>query len=307
MWSINKSERGLLTKGYSTPVVLRGQKPELRSGLRPGLRAFTLIELLVVIAIIAILASLLLPALTRAKVKAQAIECMSNQKQICLAWKLYVDDNRGKFPPNVDQQQQTLDSWCDGQMTWGANWPDNIDWAMMMNSLVGPYVSAQANVYKCPADRWYCQEPGGMMPRVRSMSMNAFIGMETSVLTAQKTVTGGVWGGAATGFMAYESESDLNNPAPSMLWLTVDEQADSINDGFFLFNIAHPNFGDGPADYHDGSCGFSFVDGHAEIHRWMARQYFPPVKKATWSNSNTEPGSGPDCQWMVQHTSALPP
>lgn len=145
-----------------------------------------------------------------------------------------------------------------------------------------------------------------MQPRVRSISMNAFVGMESYVLTPQQTVTGSVWGGAATGFMAYESENDLINLSPAMLWLTVDEQADSINDAFFLFNIAHPNFGDGPADYHDGSCGFSFVDGHAEIHRWMAPQYFPPVSKATWSNSNTEPGNGPDTQWMVQHTAALP-
>jgi len=302
MLSIGKPRGGLRSDKHSTPMDSCCLNLPAR-----GRSAFTLIELLVVIAIIAILAALLLPSLARAKIRAQAIECMSNQKQIALAWKLYVDDSLGKFPPNVDQQNQTLSSWCDGVMTWSPNWPDNVNAALMMNSLVGVYVAAQANVFKCPADRWFCQETNAMLPRVRSISMNAFIGMETTVLTPQKTVVGSVWGGAATGYMAFESENDLINPVPSMLWLTIDEQADSINDAFFLFNIAHPTFGDGPADYHDGCCAFSFVDGHAEIHRWQSLQYFPPVKQDTWSNSNTEPGSGPDAQWMVQHTSALPP
>ena len=305
MRGIKITQRGLFTKRDSTPVVLRDQRKALAFGWRGGHYAFTLIELLVVIAIIAILAGLLLPALTRAKVKAQAIECMSNQKQICLAWKLYVDENHGKFPPNVDQLEQTLNSWCDGQMLWQANWPDNIDRAMMMNSLVGPYVASQANVYKCPADRWSCQEPAGQVPRVRSMSMNGYVGMEIDALTLQQTVLPGKWQGAGSGYLAFECENDLVRLPPSMLWLTMDEQADSINDALLLFAPAKGTFIDGPADYHDGFGTISFVDGHAEIHRWVARQYFPQVSKAAWNNSNTEPASGPDCQWMMQHTSAL--
>jgi prepilin-type N-terminal cleavage/methylation domain-containing protein/prepilin-type processing-associated H-X9-DG protein len=306
MWTIEEFTRGRSTAKYFRRNIFCDPRKTLFSGERSSRRAFTLIELLVVIAIIAILAGLLLPALTRAKVKAQAIECMSNQKQIALAWKLYVDDSSGLIPPNVDQVNQTLNSWCNGTMSWTSDWSDNTNLTQMMSSLLGYYVSGQANIYKCPADRWLCRENNAQVPRVRSMSMNAFVGMETSVLTQQNTVQGGVWGGAATGYLAYKRESDIVNLSPSMLWLTVDEQADSINDAFFLFNIAHPNFGDGPADYHDGSCGFSFADGHSEIHRWMARQYFPPVKQSTWSNSNTEPGNGPDAQWMVQHTAAKP-
>ena len=305
MRGIKITRRGLFIKKDSTPVVLRGRRRALTFGQRAGCFGFTLIELLVVIAIIAILAALLLPALTRAKVKAQAIECLSNQKQICLAWRLYVEDNHGKFPPNVDQLEQTLNSWCDGQMLWQVNWPDNIDRAMMMNSLIGPYVASQANVYKCPADRWFCQEPGGLMPRVRSMSMNGYVGMESDVLTSKQTVEPGKWNGAAGSYLAFECENDLVSLPPSVLWLTMDEQADSINDAFLLFAMGNGTFVDGPADYHDGSGAISFVDGHAEIHRWVARQYFPQVSKATWSSSNTEPPSGPDCQWMMQHTSAL--
>jgi len=218
-----------------------------------------------------------------------------------------VDDNNGNLPQNVDQVHQTQSSWCDGVMSWTPNSPDNVDYAKRMSSLIGPFVAGQANIYKCPADRWLCVETNGLMARVRSMSMNAFVGMETAVLTGQQTVPGSIWGGAATGYLAYERESDFINLSPSMLWLTLDEQADSINDAFFLFNIAHPTFGDGPADYHDGACNFSFVDGHAESHRWVELQYFPPVKQVSWSNSNTEPGSGLDVQWMVQHTAGLPP
>ncbi len=301
------TQGGLFSKAEPTPAVLRDRSTAPDFGRPAGRHAFTLIELLVVIAIIAILASLLLPALTRAKVKAQAVECMSNQKQICTAWKLYVDDNRGKFPPNVDQANQTLNSWCDGQILWQANWPDNTNRAMMMNSLVGPYVVSQANVYKCPADRWYCQEQDGMKPRVRSMSMNCFIGALPGVLTQQQTFTS-TWNGIVQGYMAYERESDVLRPSPSMLWLTIDEQADSINDGFLVFATAHGTFYDEPADYHDGSCAVTFVDGHAEIHRWVQRQYFLPVKQTTWNvfNGNVEPASGPDCQWMMQRTSALP-
>ncbi len=141
-------------------------------------------------------------------------------------------------------------------------------------------------------------------PRVRSISMNAYIGQEAAIITAAGGCNTANWGGAGAGFQAYESENQVVNPDPSALWLFVDEHADSINDGFLMFSMTRPGFDDGPADYHNGDCGFSFVDGHAELHRWQQLQYWPPVTQSTWNNSITEPGSGPDVQWMVQHTSA---
>ena len=267
-------------------------------------QGFTLIELLVVIAIIAILAGLLLPALSKAKIKAQAVECMNNQRQVALAWKLYVDDNQGNVPPNADESNQNLSSWCDGWLKWTPNTTDNTNWGKIVSSYCGPYIGNQSKIFKCPADHWMCQINGTLMPRVRSISMNGYIGQEADEISPQGGCNTTDWGGAGAGYQAYEKENQVVRPSPDMLWLTVDEHADSINDGFFMFSMTRPGFDDGPAAYHNGSCSFSFVDGHSEIHRWQQLQYWPPVTQNTWNNSITEPSSGPDVQWMVQHTSA---
>ncbi len=111
------------------------------------------------------------------------------------------------------------------------------------------------------------------------------------------------WGGIGAGYQAYERESQLLNPNPSMLWVFVDEHADSINDGFLIFGMVGPGFADGPAAYHGGACGFGFADGHAEIHKWLQLGYWPPVNKVTWPKL-LEPASGPDVQWMAQRSSA---
>jgi prepilin-type N-terminal cleavage/methylation domain-containing protein/prepilin-type processing-associated H-X9-DG protein len=276
-------------------------KLSLVFGRRKG---FTLIELLVVIAIIAILAALLLPVLAKAKAQSQGVRCMSNQKQVALAWKMYDDDNQGKFPPNADEGNQNESSWCDGWMKWDANDTDNTNWWMIAHSFCGPYVRNQVAVFKCPSDIWNCLEAGIAMPRVRSISMNGYIGQEADEITTTGGCNTTDWGGAGAGYRAYEKESQTFNPGPAKLWLTLDEHADSINDAFFMFSMTRPGFDDGPAAYHDGACGFSFVDGHAEIHKWQQLQYWPPVTQSAWTNNITEPGTGPDVQWMVQHTTA---
>jgi prepilin-type N-terminal cleavage/methylation domain-containing protein/prepilin-type processing-associated H-X9-DG protein len=271
----------------------------------PGLsrRGFTLIELLVVIAIIAILAALLLPALQRAKQQAQGARCLNNQKQLTLAWKMYADDNRGTFAPNADEgADQTEATWCDGEMKWTVNYPDNTNTAMIQQSLCGPYIYNQVAIFKCPADIYNCSMYGSSVPRVRSVSMNGFVGQ-----IEVDPVTGGCntknWGGDGAGYQAYDRESQLGNPGPSQLWLFVDEHADSINDSFIMFDMNGPEFADGPAAYHNGACGFGFVDGHAEIHKWMQLQYWPAVQEKAWEGINEKP-TGPDCQWMFQHTAA---
>jgi prepilin-type N-terminal cleavage/methylation domain-containing protein/prepilin-type processing-associated H-X9-DG protein len=282
--------------------------PQTKSPARAG---FTLIELLVVIAIIAILAALLLPALAKAKVQAQGTFCLGNQKQLALAWKMYVEDNRGKFPPNPDTGQQdqyilaadgTYGGWCEGILTFGPNTPDNTNLNYLAKGMLGPYIGKQIGIFKCPADVWDCLMFGHTLPRVRSVSMNGCIGM-----IGTETTGVNLWPGDG-GMRSYCSESQLGRPSTSDLWLFVDEHANSINDGFLIYAAGEGNFseGDTPADYHNGACGFSFVDGHAEIHKWRETRYWPPVvpTESAPAPDIREANSGPDCQWMNRHTTA---
>src|ERR1041384_2066547 len=124
----------------------------MKSANRAG---FTLIELLVVIAIIAILAAMLLPALSKAKIKAQGIYCMSNQKQLTLAWLMYADDNQDKVPPNASGSG-SRGGWVDGWLDFNAGTKDNTNILFLLNAKIGPYTKS-IGIYRCPGDIYNCQ------------------------------------------------------------------------------------------------------------------------------------------------------
>jgi prepilin-type N-terminal cleavage/methylation domain-containing protein/prepilin-type processing-associated H-X9-DG protein len=272
----------------------------------PRSKAFTLIELLVVIAIIAILAAMLLPALTRAKQKAQGIYCLNSLKQQMLAFSMYNSDNRS-FPGNPGKFANSVGNWCEGVMDWTSGIPAgaNTDTSYLLNAALGSYNGKSAGVYKCPAD----SVRSAIGPRVRSISMNGFVGG----LAEGNDPTYGVYG--YTGYRIFLKESDFTAPGASQTWVFLDEHPDSINDWLFGMHMpavsAWPTattWDDVPASYHNKACGFSFADGHAEIKRWLDPQTWAPVLKthpAGIPGVNGYNTTSPrDNSWMIARTTA---
>jgi prepilin-type N-terminal cleavage/methylation domain-containing protein len=271
----------------NSPLVMA---PSFSRGIRRSC-GFTLIELLVVIAIIAILAAMLLPALSKAKVKAQAISCMNNQKQLTLAWIMYADDNQDRVPPNVSGSG-SKGGWVDGWLDFNANTRDNTNTINLLNAKIGPYTKS-IGIYKCPADIFNCIMAGASVPRVRSVAMNSYIGvLDADYGTRQIPPC-----------YTYKKLSDIRRPPPSNLWVFVDEHPDSINDGWLTDSWpGGGGWGDLPASYHAAACGLGFADGHAEIHKWRDKATVEPVTKQTKARQG---GSAPnDTQWFLERSTA---
>ena len=238
---------------------------------------------------------MLLPALAKAKTKAQGIQCMNLTRQMTLGSIMYSSDNNDRICQNINGvNYKGLGS--DLPMGWVRNWENfvpnnagNYDPAGILTGLLAPYVANNVNTYKCPADNYMCVKPGQQVPRLRSFSMNAYLGSSAADVSYANT------------YQLWTKLGAITRPAD--IFMFVDENPDSINDGFMLIgpSSAQNWVNDWPAAYHNGACGFSFSDGHSAIQKWRGPTATYKVKAQGESLNSSPWFGGTEMTWAFEH------
>jgi prepilin-type processing-associated H-X9-DG protein len=274
-----------------------GHDPQAEAG-------FSRVDLVTLIATLTLLGLLLAPALARTQLTDRAFQCRNNLGRLLNAWRMYAEDNSDKVP---SAWANPGDWWPGGYMSWtgsaaadGANqnnWNPEIT---IKRSPLWLYCGGNQDIWRCPSDSIYsCLANGQSLPRVRSYSMNAWFN------GADAQQIGG------SGFTVYAKVGDCLKPGPAMTFVFAHERVDSINDGELIVSMTgYPDqpgtwrLVDFPASQHDGACGFSFVDGHSEMKRWLDRRTMPPIGQGLMLNVPVP--NNPDAYWLMDHCTRKP-
>ena len=271
---------------------------------------FTLIELLVVVAIIAILAAMLLPALSKAKTRALAASCMNDKRQLTIAWVMYTGENSDHFAINSDPHVHnstfypagsSSPSWIAGTIDWttGQYNTNTMYVSSDKYALLGGYIAQNLKVFACPAANYLspAQVAAGWDHRIRSIAMDGAIGEGYKY---QEPANPFGW----TQWFVAKKITDLRYPGPSESWVFTDEHPDSVDDALlYTASYGVTKFTELPGNLHGGACGISFADGRAEIHKWKDTVMnshrsvtYSVIQQVSCSISDA------DMMWLANHT-----
>jgi len=296
--------QNIMLKGVPVPDIKQPPATARRARPRRTAMGFTRIELATVLAMLALLSAAFLPALARSGTQPRTFQCLNNLRQLTLAWREYTEDNQDKLlyasgNENTPTHNPLVATWVDGAMDNNpgnhSNWDPAFD---IFRSPMWPYCTNAYDIFRCPSDPSYVLVNRVARPRVRSISMNVYLGGFAG--------TDGGWGWA-TQFRLFLKATDLTALRPAKTFVFVEMRPDSINwpdfqtemsgypdqPALYKFNTDYPNM------LHDLACNFSFADGHAETHHWLDPRTVPAFGPQL-PLSLAVPGD-PDIAWLQDH------
>ncbi len=269
--------------------------PSTRGRTRRG--GFTLIEMLAVIVVIAIVLSLLMPALVKSRDQARGLFCMNNLRQVELCWAMYAGDHEELLPGVAGGSFPGPGKWVSGWMDFSSS-PDNTNTLYLLDSgyaQLGPYVK-ETSIFRCPADQSAVWIGGRLLPRVRSVSMNCWMNYVGTAPIGQDQ------------FRVFRRLDEITEPPPARAWVFMDEREDSINDGLFQTNLKDRRMAakivDYPASYHNRAAGIVFADGHAELKHWQDSRTTPELRPSQSLQLDVASPNNPDIAWLQDHSSS---